>query len=272
MTERQFFEIKQADPKGLGAYATSSIKPGTLLLAEPPLLRVNTDYYFKSDIEALFAALPTSKQEIYFSLSSAHGQPLDWYPSKIHPAVSEEERKRIKEQHAARTGKEKSVLSVFMTNAMDTGEGAAVFERASRFNHCCVPNACFAWNEKLGVETIYAIKDIKLGEVSQALRSLLDCDPSMSSSLDSCCDAHSSRLMERMFHRLLWSSSSLRMLMHDPCRRRLYSRNLTVIGNHDQLLRPFLRLHIPQIRAPYLRLRMRLCCVWRCNGSSIFRC
>jgi hypothetical protein len=171
MTEQQFFEIKQADPKGLGAYATSPIKPGTLLLAEPPLLRVNTDYYFKSDIEALFANLPQSKQEVYLSLSSAHGQPRDWYPSKIHPAVSEEERKRIKEQHAARTGKEKSVLSVFMTNAMDTGEGAAVFEHASRFNHCCVPNACFAWNEKLGVETIYATKEIEPGEVSSALES-----------------------------------------------------------------------------------------------------
>ena len=115
MMEQQFFEIKQTDPKGLGAYATSPIKPGTLLLSEPPLLRVNTDYYFKSDIETLFAALPPSKQEIYLSLSSAHGQPRDWYPSKIHPTVSEEDRKRIKEQHAARTGKEKSVLSVFST-------------------------------------------------------------------------------------------------------------------------------------------------------------
>jgi len=171
MTEQQFFEIKQADSKGLGVYATVPIKPGTLILAESPLLRVNTDYYFKSDIEALFAALPPSKQEIYLSLSSAHGQPHDWYPSKIHPAVSEEERKRIKEQHEARTGKEKSVLSLFMTNAMDSGEGAAVFECASRFNHCCVPNACFSWNEKLGVETIYATKEIEPGEVSKALKS-----------------------------------------------------------------------------------------------------
>lgn len=164
MTE-QHFEIK-AGPRGLGAYATALVKPGALLLAEPPLLRINTDYYFKFDIEALFAALPPSKQEIYLSLSSAHGQPRDWYPSKIHPAVSSEERKRIKEQHAARRGKDKSILSVFMTNAMDTGDGAAVFERASRFNHCCVPNASFAWNEKLGVETIYATKEIEPGEVS----------------------------------------------------------------------------------------------------------
>ena len=67
MTEQQFFEIKQTDSKGLGAYAISPIKPGTLLLAEPPLLRVNTDYYFKSDIETLFAALPPSKKEIYLS-------------------------------------------------------------------------------------------------------------------------------------------------------------------------------------------------------------
>lgn len=51
-----------------------------------------------------------------------------------------------------------------MTNAMECEKGAAVFEIASRFNHSCVPNACFAWNEKLGVETVYAIKDIAAGE------------------------------------------------------------------------------------------------------------
>lgn len=51
-----------------------------------------------------------------------------------------------------------------MTNAMECEQGAAVFEVASRFNHSCVPNACFAWNEKLGVETIYAIKDISVGK------------------------------------------------------------------------------------------------------------
>lgn len=173
MNEQQFFEVKQAGTKGLGAFATSLIKPGTLLLAEQPLLRVNTDDYSKSDIEALFAALPPSKQEIYLSLSSAHGQPGNWYPSTIHIAgIKEEELKRLKEQSAALTAKEKSLLSVFMTNAIDTGGRAAVFELASRFNHSCVPNACFAWNEKLGVETIYAIKEIEPGEVNQALRSL----------------------------------------------------------------------------------------------------
>lgn len=199
MTEQQFFEIKQTGPKGLGAYATSPIKPGTLLLAEPPLLRVNTDYYFKSDIETLFAALPPSKQEVYLSLSSAHGQPGDRYPSKIHPAVSEEERERITEQHAALTGKEKSVLSVFMTNAMDAGGGAAVFARASRFNHCCVPNACFAWNEKLGVETIYAIKEIERGEVG----------PSTTSSLGSRGVLIQAGLRSACFVRCCWSSSPL---------------------------------------------------------------
>jgi hypothetical protein len=52
-----------------------------------------------------------------------------------------------------------------MTNAMECGQGAAVFEVAARFNHSCVPNAHFAWSEEHGLETVFAVNDICENEV-----------------------------------------------------------------------------------------------------------
>ena len=159
------FEVKVTGSKGVGVFATALLTPGTLILSEKVLLRIDKSYYMQSDIETAFAALSPDQQEIYLSLSSAHGQDPKRYPRRIHPSVDAVERQRIQEQHKARTAASKSVLSVFMTNAIECGRGAAVFATASRFNHSCVPNAFFAWNDKLGVETIYATKHIACDEV-----------------------------------------------------------------------------------------------------------
>lgn len=169
------FEIKDTGTKGLGAFATAKITPGTLIHSEKPLVRIPRSYYMKADIEEAFNQLPVSEQTAYLNLTSAHGQDPQRYPrGGPHPSLEAEEKRRIIEQHEARTGKEATLLSRFMTNAMECGKGAAVFEVASRFNHSCVPNACFSWNEKLGMETIYAVKDIESGDVC--------CNPSSLSS------------------------------------------------------------------------------------------
>jgi hypothetical protein len=91
--------------------------------------------------------------------------PTTRYPSKIYPNIPVSEKKRIEEQHDARTGPNPTILSIFMTNAMECGKGAAVFEIAARFNHSCVPNAHFAWSEELGLETVFAVKEIGVDEV-----------------------------------------------------------------------------------------------------------
>jgi hypothetical protein len=118
----------------------------------------------KSDIEATFATLSPSDQKTYFSLHSGHGQPASAWPSQIHPSVAAHERQRIEEQHAARTGKEASLISIFQTNCMEMGSGAAVFVHAARFNHACNPNACFSWNANIGKETIHTMRDVQEGE------------------------------------------------------------------------------------------------------------
>ena len=120
--------------------------------------------YMKSDIEAAFNTLDEHQKALYFTLHSGHGQPTSAWPSQIHPSVPAHERQRIEEQHAARTGKEATLISIFQTNCMEMGAGAAVFPHAARFNHSCNPNACFSWNSAIGKETIHSMRDIKAGE------------------------------------------------------------------------------------------------------------
>jgi hypothetical protein len=101
------------------------------------------------------------------------------YPSAIYPTIPDTEKRRIQEQHDARTGNAATLLSIFMTNSMESGKGAAVFQIAARFNHSCVPNAHFAWCEKLGVETIFAVSDIGVDEEI----TLSYCDPTYDPSM-----------------------------------------------------------------------------------------
>lgn len=64
--------------------------------------------------------------------------------------------------------------SVFETNAitlaitpnLERGHsaGTAVFSGISRINHSCTPNVAHTWNQVLGVETVYAVRDIAPGE------------------------------------------------------------------------------------------------------------
>ena len=126
------FEVRDTDSKGLGAFATTSLSPGSLILAEKPLLRIDKSYYMQSDVKAAFTALSSDQQQTYLLLASAHSQDPKRYPRRIHPSVDGTERQRILEQHKARTAADKSVLSIFMTNAMECGRGSAVFELASR--------------------------------------------------------------------------------------------------------------------------------------------
>lgn len=120
--------------------------------------------YMESDIEAAFSQLSAAEKLQYLTLHSGHGQdPLAW-PSQIHASVPARDRQRIAEQHAARISTEATLISIFQTNCMEMGPGAAVFLHTSRFNHACVPNACFAWNEAIGKETVHTMRDVAAGE------------------------------------------------------------------------------------------------------------
>jgi hypothetical protein len=120
--------------------------------------------YYERDIHEPFDKLSQEEKALYWSLHSAHGQDPNNWPKHIHPLVSDRERCRIQEQHDARVGKKASLVSIFQTNCMELGKGAAIFPNAARFNHCCNPNACFTWNPRIEQETIHAMRDIEKDE------------------------------------------------------------------------------------------------------------
>lgn len=150
--------------KGFGCVALKPLKQGTRILEEKPLLVIHDTQYLLSEIEGEYNKLTAEDQRLYFSLHSNHGQDPRMWPTSIHPTVPALERQRILEQHAARTGEKASVTSIFQTNCMEMGAGAAVFAYSSRFNHCCNPNASFSWNAAIGKETIHIIQDVAEGE------------------------------------------------------------------------------------------------------------
>lgn len=150
--------------KGVGCFALKPLRAGTRILAEDPLLIVPITDYVQADIQEAFDKLSPDQKELYFTLHSEHGQDPRAWPSQIHHTVTGRERQRIQEQHEARIGKEPSLISIFQTNCMEMGKGAAVFPCAARFNHSCNPNACFSWNSAIGKETIHIINDVKTGE------------------------------------------------------------------------------------------------------------
>ncbi|KAF1927708.1 SET domain-containing protein [Didymella exigua CBS 183.55] len=162
--ENDYYTIRALPGKGYGCMALCQISRGTRILTDTPLLIVPMANYMKADIEAVFSSLTEERKNAYFTLHSGHGQLLSNWPSKIHFSVTGRERQRIEEQHAARTGSEATLISIFQTNCMEMGTGAAVFLHTSRFNHSCNPNACFSWNASIGKETIHTMRDIKAGE------------------------------------------------------------------------------------------------------------
>jgi hypothetical protein len=158
------YEVRSIPGKGYGCFATRTLKRGTRILADKPLLIVPVAEYYESDIKEPFSKLSKEEQALYFSLHSAHGQNPENWPKHIHPLVSSREKCRIEEQHNARVAKEPSLVSIFQTNCMELDGGAAIFPNAARFNHSCNPNACFTWNPAIGKETIHAMRDIEKDE------------------------------------------------------------------------------------------------------------
>jgi hypothetical protein len=162
--DSEFYEIRSVPGKGYGCFAVRDIPRGTRILADSPLIVVPVAEYLLSDIQPVFDKLSLEDQALYFTLHSAHGQDPAKWPKKIHESVPSQERRRIEEQHAARTGNKATIISIFQTNCMEMDNGAAIFPNAARFNHRCNPNACFTWNPLIGRETIHSIRNIAADE------------------------------------------------------------------------------------------------------------
>ena len=90
--------------------------------------------------------LGRKEREAFLSLSYVN------FPRRLDPRVYPEE----------------VALAIFTTNAVAAGEKVGIFPRMARLNHGCSSafNVVYSWREKEEALFIFALRDIRKGDVS----------------------------------------------------------------------------------------------------------
>jgi SET domain-containing protein len=129
-------EIRSTPTSGLGIFALHPIPPNTLLLSETPLLTLLDSGTRIDPLPKMVKSLSPAHRKAYLSLYS--------YRYKPHESI---------------------YRSILYSNGFGVGKTATgVFETASRFNHSCVPNARFGWDEERGRMVYVSKRKIERGE------------------------------------------------------------------------------------------------------------
>ncbi|PQE03308.1 SET domain-containing 5 protein [Rutstroemia sp. NJR-2017a BBW] len=129
-------EIRSTPTSGLGIFALHSVPPNTLLLSETPLLILLDSGTRIDPLPGMVKSLSPARKKAYLSLYS--------YRYKPHESI---------------------YRSILYSNGFGVGKTATgVFETASRFNHSCVPNARFGWDEERGRMVYVSKRKIERGE------------------------------------------------------------------------------------------------------------
>ena len=162
---QETFYVRQSGEQGLGCFASRAIAEGELIIDELPLLRwTRTSQHAtrEEDLEGLHDAIESlvpSARTAYFQLNQLSAELIS--------EMSEPD--EVEKMRA---------MGIWMANAFQVGEpvttrgardsGAeveqAVFERISRFNHCCRPNADHTWDNIRGRKSVRALRAIGIGE------------------------------------------------------------------------------------------------------------
>jgi hypothetical protein len=140
------FAVHESDHHALGGFASRDIEVGERILAECPLAKWRckpdlSEDMAASGLSAIIEALSPTDQQHFFALSQC-------------------------EQH----GSTKTALGIWASNAYPTDTGgetgmcSSVFTLACRLNHDCRPNAHACWNERIGMQTVHALRAIRKGE------------------------------------------------------------------------------------------------------------
>ena len=138
------FEVLESGYKGMGGFAIRDIQVGERILAERPLAKWQSgenEGLAAGALAAVIDALPLAEQQRFFALSQC-----------------------------AQHGSTKSALGIWASNAYPTDGGgesgvcSSVFVQACRLNHDCRPNAHIGWNDRIGMQTVHAVRLIRKGE------------------------------------------------------------------------------------------------------------
>jgi hypothetical protein len=174
------FEVRSAGIKGLGIFATTTIKRGTRILAERPVFGIHHDQKPK-DVYPSFRKLSASDRVSVLGLSAHATRELAllrwthviWYSlaSSMLPTIS-----RLREH--------KTILDIFRSNAFSLNATSryseAIFPRIARLNHECIPNSQANFDDKADAMHVHALRDIT--DQEEITLSYLDDDGQMTTS------------------------------------------------------------------------------------------
>ena len=139
--------LADIDNKGQGYLAACFLPKGTCLSSEPPLILIPNAEGTLTQANIL---------AIQAQVSNLAAPQRQEFNSLFCPSRQESTSRRLYEFNNFQISEEDNHNPPRFTSG--------IFLKASRFNHSCIPNACWYWNEELGRFTVYSTVDIQRGE------------------------------------------------------------------------------------------------------------
>ena len=130
------FIVKESPGRGQGIFSARNVGKGERILMEKPFFVVSKEYNQQTVLDA-FEHMSLSRRKQYMQLTC----PDRW--DDIHMT---------------------DVMRIFEANCFNIGNRAAMFLTATRFNHSCVPNTYYSWNENRSEIVFQVMIDISENE------------------------------------------------------------------------------------------------------------
>ena len=164
------YSARDVDRKGVGCVANYKIKRGKLIEKEEPVLQMRPDLITLDNYVEVaqividkFHKMEKNSKEDYLKLSNKFKMvdPNLYSKEKIEKVLPEWNETFQRDFSVLNLGDldvetAVQVYQIFDTNTFHKG----VFLKMSRFNHSCVPNADYFWNDKENVIEIRSISNI----------------------------------------------------------------------------------------------------------------
>ncbi|KAF2193061.1 SET domain-containing protein [Zopfia rhizophila CBS 207.26] len=146
----EVFAIRPSPGKGLGAFVTRSLEPGTLIMQEAPLIKVYPPE-IRDGVGYPLDTIQRLVREAFEALSEDGKAEILALSAHIFP-------------HETTAADYDPLLPIFRSNSFNTGDFFGLFPKVARINHSCRPNTAYYWNERLRKRVVYATRRVEEGE------------------------------------------------------------------------------------------------------------